>query len=316
MSICLFVPLRKELKYAKEILGKYGDLSTKKSSIVQYKFNGILYKHSFNIHVCLIDDMGNWPTAAYVAWALGRLRPKIAILAGIAGSMNADILPVGGVVLSNRAKTIYANKVKQRDEDELFVSKYDNTISGKIQIDVRERIFSDSFFRNKRRYYNPVPMNGELGGFVVEMQNRARSSGASKEISDVISGIQVGQIFSGDLVIDCKDALEYILEKVTDDQLDYYVQTDKRKPKDSDMSYDPADWNYELPIAVDMESAGFLHAIQIDESGITPFIVRGISDLCAQKNDDHQALAAKNAIVSALLVAEEAIRSGAMIKID
>ena len=311
MSICLFIPLRKELKHAKSVLGEYGNLSTKKASVVTYKFNGILFREKLNIQVCLIDDMGNWPTAAYVAWALGRLKPKIAILAGIAGSLDEESLPIGSVVLSNRAKSIYANKVKRRTEREVFVEEYDAEITDKIQIDVRERLFEDSFFRNKRRYYDPVPM--DLQAVLDEIVLRSGRSNASPEVIKVISSLQIGQIFSGDLVIDCPDAINYILEKVSDDQLDYYIQSDSLRPKGTDASYERADWNFEAPAAVDMESAGFLHAVQIDESGVSPYIVRGISDVCAKKSDDHQALASRNAIVSALVVAEVAHYLGAAV---
>ncbi|WP_156942172.1 hypothetical protein [Hyphomonas adhaerens] len=295
------------------MLNEFGQLATKKSSVVPYNFKGLLFKKRLKISVCLIDDMGNWPTAAYVAWALGALKPKIAILAGIAGSLDAKALPVGSVVASYRAKTIYANKIKKRSEREVFVDEYLSSADGKIQVDRREKVFTDSFFRNKRRYYDPLPMEEEFSKIIEEIRTRCMSVGLPPEVSSVISGIKIGQIFSGDLVIDCEEAVQYISDKIKDDTLDYYRQKDMLDSADGNASYIRADWDFEPASAVDMESAGFLHAIQIAEATVTPFIVRGISDVCAQKNDNHQELAARNAIVSALAVAEMAYNHGAVI---
>jgi nucleoside phosphorylase len=307
-EICLFIPLKKELDFARTVLGKYGKLSTARGPTILYKFSGIFSKKApgkeISIQVCLIEDMGNWPTAAFVAWALGAHTPTLAVLAGIAGSMNPNSHDVGDVIISDTAKIIYPNKIKQLDpKKEVFVESHDPSITDMIQIDVRNKMYSNSFLRMKRRRYAPEVYDGELKTYITNMLTKCKNGGLTDDETKILTSIKYGEIFASEQVIDCKDTIEYILEKTANDDLDYYKQKDLLS---SENEYNGNEWTSSLAEVVDMESAGFLNAIEVHSmyADVRPLIVRGISDLCADKADGDQSIAASNAIFSALAMIE------------
>lgn len=316
---CLFIPLTKELSSAKAILKSFGQLGTSQPN-AKYKFEGMFFQNpddSIEIQVCLINDMGNFPAAAYVAWALGRYDPDIAVLAGIAGSFNSKKHKLGDVFVSDTVKMIYPNKIKKLDKkSEVFVTKYDpKSHQGKVQVDERSKQFTNSFHRFKRRSISPEPMKLDILDAIKKINSLSRPSGLTEAQCDTIKRMQYAHIFSGEEVIDCSDAVDFYLEKMKTDELDYYRQIDTIKKTNE---YNSADWDFTSAAEiVDMESAGFLRAIEVHQSNdqaVKPIIVRGVSDHCAKKSDKHQNAAAENSVLSALAMIESLNRKKTVIQ--
>lgn len=263
------------------------------------------------VRVCLIDEMGNWPTAAYVAWALGVHRPHLAVLAGIAGSLDSRAFSIGDVVVSDTAKMIYANKIKQFDPAiEVFVDDFDPNIDGLIQLHNHQTIFGDSFFRLKRKLYRPNAWRSAILNNLSLIPSYVNKLDLSPDEKYVLNEMKYAHLFCSNQVIDSETVRDFIVNSVSNDDLDYYKQRQKSGLAEARGEYDPGEWDPTPAPVVDMESAGFLNAVEIHmgDSTINPLIVRGISDVCADKNDDDQETAARNAILAALCLIDISVQ--------
>lgn len=209
--------------------------------------------NSLEIALAFINGMGNAKSSLETFIYLDKIEPHYVFLCGIAGSLKPDKAALGDVVIAKKTKWHGYNKIWRTEK--------------------------------KRKF--------ELREFSEEMNSHTATIG--KKISKFISNNAYVDLPSN-------------AEKFYIDKVEKWTQEKNKINKPNKIHFkDIISWDYVLNdsvirdkkaklhsdnFAVEMEGAGFYHAIQRrneeyeDAIGPVGFVFRGISDLCHRKEDD------------------------------
>jgi nucleoside phosphorylase len=282
--------------------------------VLDYKFSWVnKLREPISITFIVVGDMGNLRTALIAAPWINRLRPDMCFLIGIAGSMCEEVR-VGDVVVATSAKTYYPDKVREIDAARhVFGSAMDSPPSGPpFHLDDRKRYMRTSFFRYRRDYVRLAPSSLKADDYITHIQNHGpppllaltdqEVPGLPGDVENLNPRISYGTIFSGEMVVDSQEYIDFIVSKDASDSQDLYTQMG--------VSFGH---RFIAPLlAVDMESYGFLKLAwnmvptidgQRGADAMHTFSVRGISDKASQKevldlatNDGARRVAVVNAV--------------------
>lgn len=285
--------------------------------IDEYTFELLNHKREkVQIQFVVIGDMGNLRTALAVAPWLPFLNPELCFLIGIAGAMSAEV-KVGDVVVATSAKTFYPDKIRQIDKKQHDFDggpTDDVTKEPPYRLDPRKQYMKKSFFRYRRDFVLLKQSSIRAGAYKRHLERnqkldllpltRAEVPGLPDNATNPDPEVRFGAVFSGEMVVDSQEYIDFILHKDKTKAQDLYELQNNPLSKDL---YDAK------LLAVDMESLGFLKLIQnfVPREGpearraeaMHAFSVRGISDTASEKealdlatNDGARRVAVINAL--------------------
>jgi nucleoside phosphorylase len=259
-------------------------------------------KHG-NVRVIVqtLRDMGLVEAALGTTSALTAVKPDLAMMIGLAGSMNPEEVGLGDVVVSNQAKFFGSDKVASLKNSDGTASEYllgdiadlATKPPGAIVVDRRDKILQESFLRYQRQIVESSPCDAIISGVesairtcsLVELNREKLPEKAGDLKSSQRQRIlHFGWVLGSHHVVDSAEYRHYLNDKNDNQLLDVHRQ--KGEPE-------RAPWRPGQLLAVDMESYALLRAVESAarlpaflggcENLIGGLTVRGISDLCEDK---------------------------------
>jgi hypothetical protein len=248
-------------------------------------------RHTLPIAFQVLGDMGNLIAATHSLSAIKSLYPRQCFLIGLAGSLNSGTVNLGDVAVATSVKAFYPDKVKRLDPDrEIFGSIGDN-VPGKIIVDSRKRIFAESFLRFRRvssRWPNSAFQAARYMSYLESTRAQlplnpvANISGLAAQFENRSPKIFQATVFGSDMVIDSDEFVNFLSERNTSQDHDYY------RKKSGDVAADRRNtWLTSELTVVDMESLGYFmiaHALGDSIEGTQYYSVRGVSDFSSGKD--------------------------------
>lgn len=316
----VLVPLHEEMAYIDGLLTRPGrpGLSVRRTMPVEFepgadRTDYLLIRASRTTHhitVLVLDTkkrhvMGNISTAATALKTFTALGPQVVFLVGLAGSMASESVRLGDVVVSTSAKFYSPDKVRKiNDADEVFVEPgltVEEMLAGgggRIVIDARKRILGDEYFRFRRDKVRCEAAQERQVGYKNHLELHpithlspinadTLKNLASDQIVNHQPQVHFGTILGSEWVVDSSAYKKFLVDRNTDERLDYYVQKDMKnaKPGVEGEGRRRNSWDPSALLAVDMETYGFLKASQEFSPQLQAFSVRGISDLADRKSE-------------------------------
>lgn len=253
--------------------------------------------------------MGNIMSCARVSSALINHRPRMVLLVGIAGSLDASEVRLGDVVISDTAKYLHPDKLTPINNGQFHVEDdcYDSTDasvdSSKIVIHRIKTVGSGNALRIRRDYVRCDASSVFLQDYKSSLRNNTVAGlestklicEAIDEIDDVgavsrdVPIVKMGDILGSEWVVDCPDYIKFVKNRNASTDWDWYSQNDRLKnTKEAEKRNR---WQPDPILAVDMESYGFLKAVdgynrwgyEGRQSVTQAIALRGICDLAADK---------------------------------
>ena len=246
--------------------------------------------------------MGNIEASLGASSAIATVSPDLAFLVGLAGTLDPVEVQPGDVVVSNQAKLYSGDKIRtftaKPNGGRRFRYK-DEPTSGQNEIilDRRDSFMSNSFIRYERKVVESTPTDdiistAEIGTAFQEVGLKrippefvpSRYRNVYRQRAAVRT--HLGWLLASSHVVDSAEYRDYLVEKNTDFGTDVHRQTGDA---------DRVRWKDGKLLAVDMESYGFLRAVELlrtthQTNGGVPnllggIVVRGISDCCEEKTE-------------------------------
>jgi len=322
-SIALLIALPEEREYFHEVIS--GRSNWTPGAQRESYFCIFASPHGdVRVAVKTLHGMGQIEAILGTSSIINTCSPDLAIMVGIAGSLDPDKVGLGDVVVSNQAKYFASDKVAKADARYVFG---DETVlknqrgNGKIVVDGRDRFLSDSFLRYERNFVESLDVDLLLS--TAEQRfgkcplKQLSPTDMPPDIGSLPSSQRMRKVHAGWLlgshhVVDSLEYRTYLVEKNEKLSLDVHRQKG---------DHERVKWKSGQLLAVDMESYGMLRAVELS-SKATPMqggcanliggiAVRGISDLCEHKDYLDQAskerfrkLAAQNATEVCLTLLE------------
>lgn len=300
----MLVPLSEEMSYIHLYVSSHGGRCDQafEPKIATYPFS-FRYSSSTECDVdfYVIGDMGNLRTATRITQILLDETYDYIFLVGLAGSLDHSIMRLGDVVVSNRVKSYYPDKVAEISfaKNEEFITPGDpRTLNdeGFILIDRRKKILSRSYLRYRRDAIVWEESSRTIASYLNFLETKlghealtALRPVTAEEFPHIGAGrenvqprARYGTIFSSEMVIDSYEYIQFLMDKDTDESLDIYSR------KYGGIDNPRRSWFPGPPIAVDMETYGFFSITRRLRSEIENarcLSVRGISDLASAKSD-------------------------------
>jgi nucleoside phosphorylase len=297
----VFVPLHEEMEYAHAYMQSEGaECSMPYSQSTDSYFFRFKLQNRTDSEVLftVIGDMGNTYTLGRITPIIALQQPNACFLVGVAGSLGAERAKLGDVVVSSRAKAMFADKIKTVDPSKEEVRRRPDfdllNANGVIFIDerkmFRDRDSGEKDFLRFRRMFARSEMSeimvaryaNYVRGATLELAgvSREQFAGLPENLQNAAPAVREGTMFGSDMVIDSESYVRFILERDTDEAADYYNQ--KAGGRDQRQR-----WFASTPLAVDMESFGFLTMAMLSKEDFARHYVtvRGISDMAAGKED-------------------------------
>ena len=256
------------------------------------------------VRVATLDGMGHIPAVLGTSSTVSSMSPRLAIMVGIAGTMQPAEVGLGDVVISNQAKFFASDKVAALKKANGTPTEYllgdladikNGRANGKIVVDRRDRFLADSFFRYERGYVESCYTDDIITTVEPDLKLVSLKSLEEIDLPDSIRELESsnrerkvhgGWLLGGNHVVDSKEYREYLNEKNKELALDIHRQKG---------DHERVQWKNGELLAVDMESYGFLKAVELARTTpaylggcqnlIGGIVVRGISDLCEEKSD-------------------------------
>lgn len=247
------------------------------------------------VRVNTLSSMGQTEAVLGAAAAISAESPDLAVMIGIAGSMQPTQVGLGDVVLCNQVKFFGSDKVGSLSPSGPYVlgRNLNGRLAGQVVVDDRDKFMESSFLRYERSFVE----SSHAGELVAEVETRLMNCPLRQLnpdwLDDSIAGldsskrnrkIHVGWILGSAHVVDSREYRDYLNEKNT--QLDLDIHRQKGE-------VGRVQWKEGQLLAVDMESYGLIRAAEMYRSipshkgGCNQLIgavsVRGISDLCEDK---------------------------------
>ena len=254
----------------------------------QYVFT-FSQRHESDWHVIIhcLREQGNLDIGTSVSPVLIQRRPNIAIMAGIAGSLDPTQVTVGDVVVSTGAKMMAPDAYKTLDPSRERFSDDASRVTpvGGITVDFRDRLMLSTFMRQRRRWLDLENSHTALSLYLsglkkqpLSLQPIQAADVEGQTFSNAAPKVVGTTIFGSDFVIDSDEYVRLIRERNADRSTDYYVQ------KNDPLDMTRLSWRGDDLLAVDMESFGFFLAHKKANIGAgVAFAVRGISDHATKK---------------------------------
>jgi hypothetical protein len=293
--IRVFVPLKEEMEYIHGWLLASGkgkcDYSFEKSRS-QYLFN-ITMQDRTEYHVVfqVVGDMGNLRTATRIAPKLMVEEPRLAILVGIAGSLDITEARLGDVAIATNVKTYYPDKVQLIDpaKHSLVKNPKKPGTAKNVVIDKRKQALDASFYRYRRDFISHERSERQAFSYLQKLKrskalplHAVDQKGVPPEFLNPTPEVISATVLGSEMVIDSKEYVAFVKARNEDESFDVYKQTETEEDR-----IEPRNrwFKSSLPI-VDMESLGFFTCIDQMKSEmgeILAFSVRGISDPSSDK---------------------------------
>lgn len=295
-KISLTIALPEERKYFHEIVSARPGWDAPSERDGAYFCSFASNAGPVRVRVNTLLGMGQTEAVLGATAAIAAESPDLAVMIGIAGSMNPAEVGLGDVVLCNQVKFFGSDKVGSLTPPGAYVLGNDlgDGKNGEVVIDLRDRFMESSFLRYERGFVE----SDHAGELVAEIENELMNcplgqleptwlgeSIAKLESSKRGRKIHVGWILGSAHVVDSREYREYLNEKNTRLELDIHRQKGE---------LNRVRWKKGALLAVDMESYGLIRAAEMYRSipshkgGCSELIggvsVRGISDLCEDKS--------------------------------
>lgn len=344
-KIAIIVPLREELKGILELLKELNvsqpTFSRKEANYVRISYHP---RHGDDVDIDMHaldpenrDAMGNVVTSARVAGILADHRPHLMLLVGIAGSMNADKVRLGDVVVSIGAKYLQPDKLTTF-KDALHAIDGDcyKTPAPPKRADCKLAIHPlkilgglgpSAVMRFRKDYVwltaSEVPYSG-YADFLRKrpIQHLQHAHATLANLPDCTehlkcchpqSRVHFGDILGSEWVVDDLDYIAFVQHRNNNDEWDLYKQRDLVRGTNEWSKRNK--WDNTPIDAVDMETYGFFKAVAAYNAGVSSpnqnpravaMAFRGISDMARDKDpldDTTQGEIRKLAVRNAVRVA-------------
>lgn len=300
LRVLVIVPLLEERDYFYETIKGRSGWSPPRTTRETMQFDFHEGDREAGVVVKTIAKMGHLDTILALNAAVVPFSPQLVILLGLAGSMDPHVVGLGDVVISNQVKIYAANKIGTISQDETQKPTYKffpipppASVDNCIIVDDRDRVQAYSYMRYERDFVESTSVDHALS----TLERRLTSGELSPVPNDMVPTnfrsyksmnrnreIHYGWMFGSNHVVDSKEYRDYITEKNADDTFDIYKQLKE---------LDKMRWKEGRLLAVDMESYGFLKAVETlrrlpaSQGGsnvlVGGIVVRGVSDMAEAK---------------------------------